>query len=146
MRWIEVLNEKLVIQGEKAHSDVDGQLRELKIYLNPSRSETTALLGNCIDDAGLRGYLLTSGDVLIWDSYIADHAGAEDIFRVHGFPRGECRFAIGRAGYSRGEIYVYETDIYRDRTEDKTAALIAAFTDGKNITRMFGKSPILNYD
>lgn len=141
----EELDEKFLFQDE-AYSDVDGKLRPLRLYINPSKSETKALLQNSLDPAGLRGFIFKNGDVVIWDSFIADHQGADAALVRQGYRHGgELRFAIGRDGYSKGMIYGYEYDVRGDRDEEEAAAMEVLYKS-PNVVRMFGFEPKVNWE
>jgi hypothetical protein len=126
------LVEKVIIR-DRAASDVDGEIRDLTIHMNPSRQEAEALLSKSVEKA-IRGFVRENdGTVVIWDAYLTDHGGADYLLKQHGYGNWWPRFSVEMREFQQGVIRNY---LDGGIDEDGWDAV-----PREHLTRMFGTEP-----
>lgn len=96
----ETLSEQMILRAPAA-SDVDNVERELTVHYNPGRHDLISLLNNSREKT-LRGFINDrTGDLYVWDAYIADHGTTDSLLQIAGyhapFPRIVIEYSNGRA-------------------------------------------------
>lgn len=87
------LGEAMIVRDQAA-SDHDNEMRDLVIHHNPGRNDLAALLANSREKT-LRGFIdEKAGDIYVWDAYVTDHGGADEMMRKHGYNPPFPRFII----------------------------------------------------
>jgi hypothetical protein len=141
MRLVETEMSEAVIIRDRAASDVDGQMRDLTIHLNPGNAEALTLLKRSVEHS-IRGLVRESdGFVVIWDAYLTDHQRAEQLLKSHGHGEWWPRFSIDVSEFASGVVRNYI-----ERDEDQVSDSGMSESDWKKIptshlTRMLGKPP-----
>lgn len=128
------LSEQVIIH-KRAMCDAQGKVRDLTIHLNPGRQETVSILNRASDNR-VRGFVNEKdGSVVIWDAYMLDHAGADELLSQHGYDSWWNRFEFSIQDFAEGRIHNYIDDgIDHD-------AWMSIPT--KHLARMFGREPVL---
>lgn len=86
------MRESVFVRGDSI-SDVDGVRRPVNLHRNPGREEYQALLKRSYEHS-LRGFCYENGDIIVWDSYVADHGSVETLLRENGFTEWGIRIVL----------------------------------------------------
>jgi hypothetical protein len=135
MRHYINLIEKIIVRDDAA-SDVDGKMRQVALHLNPSREETAMLMSRCVEKE-IRGFVgdrpENAGQVIIWDAYLTDHAGAGELLRNAVAGDWWMRFSMSDVEFRSG--------IIRNYIDQGAGPEQWAMVPLRHLARMLGQEP-----